>query len=219
MEKTAATRKKKALGRDDFKQAYISHVLTHGEKPTSVFAFAKELKSNEGDFYAHFNSFKALERSIWADWFDSTVEAIEADQAYADYTVREKLLAFYYTWLEVLKTNRSFVLMKMGEIGKHELNPGFLEGIKEHFSTYVNDLVIEGKDTSEVAERPFTNQYQKAFWLHFLFITRFWVNDDSKDFEKTDAAIEKSVNLAFDLVAKGPLDSMIDFGKFLFQNR
>jgi hypothetical protein len=83
----------------------------------------------------------------------------------------------------------------------------------------VNDLVTEGKDTTEVAERPFTNQYEKAFWLHFLFITRFWVNDDSSDFEKTDAAIEKSVNLAFDLVGKGPLDSMLDFAKFLFQNK
>jgi hypothetical protein len=33
----------------------------------------------------------------------------------------------------------------------------------------------------------------------------------------TDAAIEKSVNLAFKLISDNALDSMIDFGKFIFQ--
>jgi hypothetical protein len=54
-------------------------------------------------------------------------------------------------------------------------------------------------------------------WFHLHFILRFWCNDDSRDFEKTDEAIEKSVNLAFDLIGKGVLDNAFDFGKFLFQ--
>jgi hypothetical protein len=33
------------------------------------------------------------------------------------------------------------------------------------------------------------------------------------------AAIEKSVNLAMDLMGKSPLDAALDFGKFLFQNK
>ncbi|VXD10374.1 AcrR family transcriptional regulator [Marinoscillum sp. 108] len=219
MEKTATKTRKKSLSQEDFKLAYMDHVLTHGSNPASVFAFAKDLKSTEAQFYSYFNSFKALERTIWSDWFAQTIKTIEEDPAYAEYTVREKLLGFYFTWLEILKNNRSFVLKRFEEISRKELNPYFLEGVQPHFKSYVNDLVTEGKDTTEVAERPFTNQYEKAFWLHFLFITRFWVNDDSSDFEKTDAAIEKSVNLAFDLVGKGPLDSMLDFAKFLFQNK
>jgi len=47
----------------------------------------------------------------------------------------------------------------------------------------------------------------------------FWKNDDSKSFENTDAAVEKSVNLSLDLIEKGPLDSMLDFAKFLYQNK
>lgn len=219
MEKTSPRKTKKAISKDQFKQAYTEHVLLHGTNPVSVFAFAKALKTSEADFYKYFNSFKAMELAIWSDWLDETIEALEADDAYASYSVREKLLAFYFTWLEALKDNRSFVLKRFSELDKKELNPTFLSGLRIAFEAYVNGLIAEGKDTSEVAERPFTNQYQKAFWLHFLFITRFWANDDSTDFTKTDAAVEKSVNLAFDLVGKGPLDSMLDFGKFLFQNR
>jgi hypothetical protein len=45
------------------------------------------------------------------------------------------------------------------------------------------------------------------------------MDDTSNAFEKTDAAIEKSVNLAMDLMGKSPLDAALDFGKFLFQNK
>lgn len=219
MEKSTTTKRKKIISADQFKKAFIEHILMTGHQPPSVYAFANGLKSTESDFYEHFNSFNALERTIWLDWFSETVQIIESDEAYVNYSVREKLLAFYFTWLEALKGNRSFVLKRISETSKRELSPGFLSLLKDSFEEYIRELIVEGKDTSEIAERPFSNQYGKAFWLHFLFITRFWAEDDSKDFEKTDAAIEKSVNLAFDLVAKGPLDSMVDFAKFMFQNR
>lgn len=219
METTASNKKKKALSKQQWVEAYIEHVLTTGQNPPSVFAFAKQLKSNEAAFYTHFNSFTILEQSIWSDWFKETISVIEKDSAYADYSVREKLLAFYFTWLESLKANRSYVLKQFEALHNTEINPSFLGSLKQEFKRFADELIIEGKDTSEVAERPFSKQYEKGFWLHFMFVMRFWVKDDSKDFEKTDAAIEKSVHLAFDLVAKGPLDSMIDFAKFLFQNR
>ncbi|HCX22072.1 MAG: hypothetical protein CMB80_25675 [Flammeovirgaceae bacterium] len=219
MEKATSNKRKKSVTAEQFKQAYIEEVLTTGQNPPSVFAFAKGLKSSEKEFYNYFNSFRSLERSIWADWLQETVKAIENDEAYTDYSVREKLLAFYYTWLETLKEHRSFVLKRFEETPKTESSPFFLDSLKQVFEEFLHDLILEGKDTSEIMERPFSNQYSKAFWLHFLFISRFWANDDSTDFEKTDAAIEKSVNLAFDLVGKGPLDSMIDFAKFMFQQR
>jgi hypothetical protein len=59
----------------------------------------------------------------------------------------------------------------------------------------------------------------EGLWIQTLFILQFWANDDSKEFEKTDAAIEKAVNVAYDLMGKSPLDSMFDFAKFIFQNR
>ena len=43
------------------------------------------------------------------------------------------------------------------------------------------------------------------------------VKDDSKDLEKTDLFIEKSVNASFDLIKTKPPESVIDLGKFLFK--
>ena len=82
------------------------------------------------------------------------------------------------------------------------------------------EILLQGKETEEIMDRPIIgDRYSEGLWIQTLFILQFWANDESKDFEKTDAAIEKAVNVAYDLMGKSPLDSMFDFAKFLFQNR
>jgi hypothetical protein len=51
-----------------------------------------------------------------------------------------------------------------------------------------------------------------------MFIINFWLDDDSKDFEKSDEAIEKGINVSFDLFQRSPIDNLFEYGKFLTQN-
>jgi ubiquinone biosynthesis protein COQ9 len=60
---------------------------------------------------------------------------------------------------------------------------------------------------------------QEASWLQFLSIFNFWMKDESKNFEKTDIFIEKSVKASFDLAYNIPTQSIIDFGKFLWKEQ
>ena len=46
----------------------------------------------------------------------------------------------------------------------------------------------------------------------------FWINDASAGFEKTDEAIEKGVNVTFDLFQRSPIDNLLEYGKFLAKN-
>ena len=55
--------------------------------------------------------------------------------------------------------------------------------------------------------------------MQLLFLMKFWIEDRSEKFEKTDAAIEKSVNTAFDVFDNTPLDSLLDLGKFLWKEK
>jgi hypothetical protein len=48
---------------------------------------------------------------------------------------------------------------------------------------------------------------------------KFWLDDTSPSFEKTDIFIEKSVKASFDLIDTTPLKSIIDFGKFLYKEK
>ncbi|MBX9806916.1 MAG: TetR/AcrR family transcriptional regulator, partial [Flavobacteriaceae bacterium] len=60
---------------------------------------------------------------------------------------------------------------------------------------------------------------QESAWIQFLITMKFWLDDESPAFEKTDIFIEKSVKASFELMNITPLDSLIDFGKFLFKEK
>ena len=106
------------------------------------------------------------------------------------------------------------------EAQKLGLRSANLSYVKNAFKEFLTELMLEAKETEEVKARPYiSDKYEDAIWVQFLFVLNFGSKMTVEVFEKTDAAIEKSVNLAFDLMGRGPLDAMVDFGKFLFQNR
>jgi hypothetical protein len=219
MEKAKSRKKKEAISRESLQELFMEYFLTHGQTPASVYAFTKANKMTDEDFYSLYNSFAALESDIWKKWALEVIDAIESDESYGSYSVSEKLLSFYFTWFAALKQNRSYVLAKFENLNRKEMDPPFLMRLKFVFKEYIQDLMIEGKDTMEVADRPFNKIYDQAFWFQLMFLIRMWVEDLTDNFDRTDAAIEKSVNFSFDLIARGPYDSFVDLAKFLFQNK
>jgi hypothetical protein len=220
MEKTKKSKpKSKAVSSIQIIASYRECLLSEGKQPASVFKFCKDHGFSEADFYQFFGSFEALEKSIWKEYIVDTRNRMEADASYQSFSTREKILTFYFMLAESLKADRSFVLHQLKGWKNPSVVPSFLKGFKASFEEWLNTLLNEGKGTGEIAKRPFLDQrYDMLFWLHLMFILQFWSHDESANFEKTDAAIEKSVNLAFDLIGKGVLDNAIDFGKFLYQN-
>uniref|UniRef100_UPI004047D7A9 TetR family transcriptional regulator C-terminal domain-containing protein n=1 Tax=Flavobacterium sp. TaxID=239 RepID=UPI004047D7A9 len=95
-----------------------------------------------------------------------------------------------------------------------------LSELRIHFKTFYNELEIEKIDLKqdklvEIQEKSMS----EMAWLQFLFTLKFWLEDTSLSFEKTDIFIEKSVNTSFDLMDITPLKSLIDFGKFMWQEK
>lgn len=215
-----ANSRKVKLTREKIYDSYMDYVLLNGRQPSSIYAFCKDLKASEADFYNHFNSFGSIEKSIWQDLLKSTLENLYNDEDFQVYSVREKLLAFYFAFFETLKSSRSFILSTFNNFSEKDTNPEVLRWLKEEFNEFANELITQGVETGEIIMRPYISErYKDGFWLQFLLLIRFWIKDDSIGFENTDAAIEKSVNLGFDFIGKGPIDSLIDFAKFLYQNK
>ncbi|MBO0930540.1 TetR family transcriptional regulator C-terminal domain-containing protein [Fibrella aquatilis] len=225
---------------EKIRKAYTEYVLENGKQPTSVFQFAKKLKLAEAEFYNYYASFDAIEADVWLTFFLESKRTVEADDTYQTYSVREKLLAFYYTWIELLKAQRSFVVYSYGRlrgmnadgtmsvaspiaragVRSRTVNSQVLMPFKDAFNDFARDLLAEGRESREVEPRPFlTDRYPAALWTQALFVLDFWVKDVSKGFEKTDTAIEKAVNTTFDLIGRSPLDTLFDFAKFAYQNR
>ncbi len=198
---------------------YIDYVLTEGEQPKSVYIFAKKHEFSEEEFYQHFGSFEGLEQSIWTDLALKTIAEIKTQEVWPQYSSREKALSFFYSFFELLKGKRSFAVFSSKRAAKGMGTPRIWMGLKEEFENFSVQILQEGIETGELADRKlFANRYKDALWIQFGFVLNFWVNDESKGFEKTDEAIEKGVNVTFDLFQRSPVDNLLDYGKFLVKN-
>lgn len=213
-------KKKTAITEEKIIEFYTDYCLTHNKMPDSVYQFSKESQFEESLFYTFFSSFEELEEQYFAAMFDHTIEVMHRNSDYAGYDSAQKLTTFYFTFFELASANRSFVLhlLKKGRFPLRNLVK--LKLLRSRYIAFVNDIL----------ETPIQIEHQKvagfqsrllneAAWLQFLSIISFWITDSSLRFEKTDIFIEKSVKASFDLVYNVPVQSLIDFGKFVWKEK
>lgn len=201
------------------KNGYLDYVLLNGEKPASVYSFVKKLKIAEADFYDFYPSFESIEKNLWVELTLETIQAIEAQEVWNQYSSREKILSFFYSYVEVLKKHRSFIIYSLKNHKNKFGTPEVLSGVRPIFENFAEGVINEGLESGELANRKFlSKRYKDAVWVQFGFIINFWTTDDSAGFEKTDEVIEKGVNVTFDLFERSPLDNLLEYGKFLSRN-
>ena len=88
------------------------------------------------------------------------------------------------------------------------------------FLAFVDQLDLGGFEIKNKRIDDFKdNVVNESYWVQMLVTLKFWLDDDSADFEKTDLFIEKSIAASFELAQTKPLKSVVDFGKFLFKEK
>ncbi|MUU78352.1 TetR family transcriptional regulator C-terminal domain-containing protein [Winogradskyella endarachnes] len=212
--------KKKAIKQSDVIDFYMDYVLTHNHKPKSVYAFAKDNNFEEQKFYEFFGSFEALEQAIFQVFFDHTIANLDKSEDYQSFDARNKMLSFYYTFFEILTANRSYVIHALKSSNNKLETLKVLKHLKDSFTNYVAHLDIKTIDLKqEKLEKIQNKALKESAWIQLLVTLKFWMDDTSSSFEKTDIFIEKSLKTSFDLIDTTPLKSIIDFGKFLYKEK
>lgn len=202
------------------REAYKRYWLENGKRPVSVFALCKILDIPESEFYEYYSAMEGVETDIWLDFFQRTVDQLKDDPTYQQYSAQEKLLAFYFLWVQKLKEDRSYILQQhqRSQLPTGQLRQ--LSAFKKAFYDYASGLIKEGYLSTEIKERKYiSDQYVHGFWMQALFVLKYWIEDQSLNFEMTDAAIEKAVHLSFQLIQSNTLDSLLDFGKFILARK
>lgn len=212
--------KKNKISEQKIISYYMDYVLEHGTQPNSVYAFTKKNNFEESKFYEHFGSFEAIEKQVFKAFFDNTVMVLDQSEEYQLFDARNKLLSFYFTFFENLTANRSYVLFVLNQHKNKLKGLALLSELKQSFAHYINELEIETLDIKEERINKLQRRaLQESAWVQLLVTLKFWMNDSSPSFEKTDIFIEKSVNTSFDVLNITPLKSVIDLGKFLFKEK
>lgn len=210
----------KILNKDAIVSMYVDYVLTNDKKSNSVYEFAKVNGFTESDFYNYFASFAALEEQFMSDMFQYSLELLAKTTAYETYDAAQKLSCFYFTFFELATANRSFMVYLLKQKAHALKNNSYVIKLRPAFINYIKTIL----------ETPFKTENQKitniqnrlvneGAWIQFLALFHYWLNDTSSNFEKTDVFIEKSVKASFDMVYNVPIESIVDFGKFLWKEK
>jgi hypothetical protein len=210
--------KAKKITEDIIITKYMEYVLEHEKTPKSIYKFCKANDIKEEDFYLFFGSLERLQKGIWEKFFTNTMNLMQKNKEYEGFSNKDKMLTFFYTFFEMLTLNRSYVLFVLGQEKNSLKNLERLKGLRKHVKGFAKDLIEDGNAEKNFKITKHNPQlFSEGAWLQFLFLLKFWMNDDSARFEKTDMAIEKSVNTIFDLFDNTPLENIVDFGKFLYK--
>lgn len=213
-------RKLKQLNDLEIILLYMNDVLEMDIAPKNVYVFCKKNNIEESNFYSFFGSLDALKKDIWVKFFENAKATIEKEPTFETYSDKNKLLTLYFTLFEILTLNRSYILFSLKENKEDLKNLKSLTIFRKYFKDYIVTK-IKSKDSelsgniSKVKEPV----YSEGAWIQFLFLLKFWMDDTSKGFEKTDVLIEKSVNTIVDLLETKPLESLFDLGKFLWKEK
>lgn len=205
---------------DKITELYMHYCLENNKKPESVYLFCKLNGIVEKDFYNYFASLESLEKSIFSSFHRLTVQLINRSEDVLLAGFRDRLLTYYYTYFEILTANRSFVVFTLKE-DKNRMNS--LAKLREFRKDFKEFIAGASQDYLKVKNERIRKAQQEALeegaWIQFLVTLRFWLDDESIRFEKTDLFIEKSIRATFDLIDITPLESVVDFGKFLIKER
>ena len=217
-----ATKKSKKLPitEDIIIEKFMNDVLQENQEPKNVYVFCQKHGIEESEFYTFFGSIGSLKQSIWLKFFENTIQTIIKDSKFSEYSNKNKLLTLYFTFFEVLTLNRTYIFFYFKDKKEGISNLSNLKSLRTEFKKFIEENCSRKENIiSEKFIKVTQSAYAEGAWMQFLFLLKFWLDDDSKGFEKTDVLIEKSVNTVMGLMETKHLENIVDLGKFLWKEK
>lgn len=212
--------KKKTFSKINILTLYIDFVVKHKTKPLDIDDFCNNTSLNKEAFYKHFKSLKKVEKTIFKEFFKNSIEVLNTNKDFLSFDKKNKLLSFYYTFFENLSLNRDYVVIAL-KASKNKLKTfKTLSALKKNFIAFVNNLALtESILPIEGLEKVQKKVVHEMAWYQLLLTIKFWLEDTSAAFEKTDVLIEKSINTSFELIDNKFLKNAFDLSKFIYQEK
>ena len=196
-----ATIKKEMIDDNKIIYHFMNEVLETNQEPKNVYVFCKNHNISETDFYSFFGSFDALKQEIWVKFLENAINTIEKDVAYEGYLDKDKLLSLYFTLFEIMTLNRTYVKFSFQENKEGLKNLKYLKKFRNQFKEFIVGIIRQSATSgSEKFLKVSEPVFSEGAWIQFLFLLKFWIDDTSRSFEKTDVLIEKSVNTVVGLL-------------------
>jgi hypothetical protein len=212
--------KKKKITASEIISLYMDYVVVHESKPDSVEEFAELHQFDDVIFYNHFASFKELEKTIYKVLFENSLVILKQTPEYQSFSKKDKLLSLYYTFFENLALNQDYIKQSLKGFENQLKALSVFSLLRTSFMGFIDELHLEILNLNvEGIENIQKKTIAETAWIQLLFTMKFWLDDTSEAFEKTDIFIEKSINTSMELIDTKSLHNIIDLAKFLYKEK
>lgn len=213
--------RKKKQNKDQLLDLFISYVEEEGFD-FSLEQFSQDNKLDLSQCEELLISVEEAEMDVWEALMIAALDTVKTDAQFAEFSIKDKLLSVYFTFFENCSLNVGFCQQSIRYNGKLKMLQ-VLKNMKAHFVDFVKEYFpnhqFPASQYSEKVNELGSNIQSETLYGQLLFLLDFWSRDSSADFEKTDIAIEKAVKALTDLIDITPVKSLVDFGKFMWQER
>ena len=212
--------KKIKVSKLDILTLYMDLVAETKNRPNDVDDFCEEVQLDTANFYEHFKSLKKVEKTIFNELFINSLEVLNESEEFVSFDGKNKLLSLYFTFFENLNLNRTYVEVVLKGCKNQLKSYKSFSSLKKSFIQFVDDLgLTESILPIDGLEKFQSNIISQSAWFQLLITIKFWLEDTSESFEKTDIFIEKSINTSFELIENKFLKNVFDLGKFVYKEK
>jgi hypothetical protein len=152
--------------------------------------------------------------------FENSVVILKESPEYHSFSKKDKVLSLYYTFFENLGLNQEFVKLSLKGFENQLKALSVFSLFKLSFTNFIDELNLEtinlNIDSIETIQK---KTIKESAWVQMLFTMKFWLDDTSDGFEKTDIFIEKSISTSIELLDTKSLYNIIDLAKFLYKEK
>jgi len=186
--------------------AALSLFQEKGFDATTTMAIARRARIAEGTVFNYFETKEDIALYFFELEVDHAIAMLRKNAKLRRAPLEEKLFALIQSQLEFLEPHQRFI----GAAFIHALRPASKLGLssqalalRNRYVTFVAELIQESMPRSSGGL--FTWLGPPVFWIYYLGILLYWLNDNSEGKQNTLALLDRSLKVGVMLLRKGEL--------------
>ncbi len=197
--------RRKAQTRDRILRTALALFQKHGFEGTTTKAIARKAGIAEGTIFNYFKTKEDIAFYFFEYETDHVLAAFQDGQRLRRAPLEEKLFALIQRQLEYIAPYERFIgsVVFQALTPSSKLSPFSLESqaMQIRYLTFVQTLFDEAVARGEIG--PIGWWTPHAFWVYYVGVLFYWLNDRSPNKESTLAFLDRSLKIGVAMLKKG----------------
>ncbi len=208
----------KQLTRVRLLEAAVDVITEKGFKAATMREIAKRAQVGDATIYNYFPSKEKLLYGYCEYVQQQVMLELKEISDFHEYSLHEQLQQLVETELRVWLPAREF-LQQVFELTFAMPVAGYnhLEETRRLFTDMVVDMLDAAIEAGEIPDQPYRELLPRLFWDYMNGILGYWLRDTSEGFANTSQVVDRSMELAANILQQGMVGKLLDLASFLFR--